>query len=477
MNVRTRNLLAACKSLENAANKMTKWRPKFHLSPKVGWMNDPNGLCQFNGKYHIFFQYSPFDTKPGLNYWGHFTTEDFVNYDYLSPALCSDENFDCHGVYSGSALVSDNKLHLFYTGNVKLSGNEFDYVTSGREHNTIHAVSDDGVIFDTKKVVLKNSDYPSTVTCHVRDPKVYNFGDGYIMLLGARSINDSGEILIYRSSDLNNWKFSGTISSDRPFGYMWECPDLIESNGKLFICFSPQGIKEDGFRFNNIYQSGYAPIIGDFPNNCKIGEFTEFDCGFDFYAPQTFIDEQKRRILIGWAGLPDLDGIYVNPTEEYNWVHCLTVPRVITEKDGKLLQNPADELKKLRKNSLKSEINGEFYADSSDVFEAEIQMSESQNAIIEIKDSCTMKYINNVFMLSLNSSGCGRKNRSVKLERLDSIRILCDTSIIEVFINGGEKVFTTRFYPDANDKGIRLQNIKGAINIWQLDSFNIVERS
>ena len=67
MNVRQKNLLKACAALEGNASTDTKYRPKYHISPKVGWLNDPNGLCQLNGLYHIFYQYSPFDTKPGLN--------------------------------------------------------------------------------------------------------------------------------------------------------------------------------------------------------------------------------------------------------------------------------------------------------------------------------------------------------------------------------------------------------------------------
>ncbi|MFR6588642.1 MAG: hypothetical protein ACLUSL_13315 [Ruminococcus sp.] len=72
MNVRTKNLICACRRLEETTSPAQKWRPQFHLSPPTGWMNDPNGLCQFRGSHHIFFQYSPFDVQTGLNYWGHF---------------------------------------------------------------------------------------------------------------------------------------------------------------------------------------------------------------------------------------------------------------------------------------------------------------------------------------------------------------------------------------------------------------------
>ena len=66
-NVRTINLKNACRALERSADKETRWRPAFHLSPMTGWLNDPNGLCQIGATHHVFFQYSPFDGKPGLN--------------------------------------------------------------------------------------------------------------------------------------------------------------------------------------------------------------------------------------------------------------------------------------------------------------------------------------------------------------------------------------------------------------------------
>ena len=75
-------------------------RLKFHLMPKTGWLNDPNGLCQFHGTYHIYYQYTPFEPTGELKLWGHYTTKDFVSYIDEGPALFPDSEFDAHGVYS-----------------------------------------------------------------------------------------------------------------------------------------------------------------------------------------------------------------------------------------------------------------------------------------------------------------------------------------------------------------------------------------
>ena len=75
--------------------------------------------------------------------------------------------------------------------------------------------------------------------------------------------------------------------------------------------------------------------------------FQELDRGFDFYAPQSMEAPDGRRILIGWMGLPDVE----YPTDTSGWAHCLTIPRQLSLKDSKLIQQPVDEMKKLRRQS------------------------------------------------------------------------------------------------------------------------------
>ena len=66
-------------------------RLAFHIQPEVGWLNDPNGLVQVNGIYHIYHQYNPFDAaRGGATMWNHLSTQDFVHYRDHSPALFPD---------------------------------------------------------------------------------------------------------------------------------------------------------------------------------------------------------------------------------------------------------------------------------------------------------------------------------------------------------------------------------------------------
>ena len=131
-------------------------RNGFHLMPPTGWMNDPNGLCQLDEQYHVFFQYAPYDAKGnGTKGWGHYRTKNWCEFEYMSVPLLPDEEFDRDGVYSGSSFIDDKGMHLFYTGNVKLPGNH-DYTTSGRLADTILVESQDGIHFGYLDMTQEN---------------------------------------------------------------------------------------------------------------------------------------------------------------------------------------------------------------------------------------------------------------------------------------------------------------------------------
>ena len=310
MNALTRDLVKLVNITENEMaeqEKVTggKFREKLHLMPPVGWLNDPNGLCQFNGVYHAFFQYSPFNAEGGVKMWGHYTSKDMIDWEYHGVKLYPDQPFDCHGVYSGSTFIEDGKMYVYYTGNVKLEDGEFDYINTGREANTVLVVSEDGETFGAKKELMRNSDYPSNLTCHVRDPKVWKEGDTYYMIQGARTRDDVGQALIFESADKVNWKFRSRVESEAPFGYMWECPDYFEVDGTKILSTSVQGLEGGVWDDRNVYQSGYFVIDGNILDEYKLSEYYLWDYGFDYYAPQSFEAEDGRRIHISWMGMPD----------------------------------------------------------------------------------------------------------------------------------------------------------------------------
>lgn len=418
------------------------WRQALHLEPPTGWMNDPNGLCYAGGKYHVFFQYTP-EAADGsdLRRWGHYeSSDDGRSWEFTGTFLSPDIPEDRTGVFSGSAVSIDGVIHIFYTGNVELEG-DYDYVTSGREANQIHVISADGRIAGPKSVILRNSDYPDWCSCHVRDPKVWIDEGIWKMVLGARTLDDKGCVLFYEADDPEHWTYVKSLSvSD--FGYMWECPDLFTVEGSVFLGVSPQGLPHEEYRFQNAFSSGYFRVDGD-----TLRDFEEFDYGFDFYAPQTFVDKNGDRILIGWMGIGDSS--YTNPTIALGRQHCLTLPRRLSlATDGSIRQEPVIHPDLLGKTEIIEVGQTKVSALPCDI----TIPSVSRDLILKIED-VQIRYDGSVLVLDLEgaASGYGRKIRKVRTGPITDLRVICDRSSIEVFADRGRYVMSTRFYPEEKE--------------------------
>lgn len=470
MSVLTTVLRQQIEELETRGQKGAK-RLKFHLMPPVGWLNDPNGLCQHRGVYHVFFQYTPFDARGGLKVWGHYTSRDLLSWSYEGTPLLPDTPYDCHGVYSGSALGEEDGLHLFYTGNIKLDG-DYDYIHNGRRAYTMLTSSADGIHFGEKIPVLRPEDYPRGYTCHIRDPKVWKAEGFYYMALGGRREDDKGAVLLYRSRDREHWELYRELTTEEPFGYMWECPDVIPMGKQTYLAVSPQGVTREEYRHQNLYQSGYFRLEDPEGACSQVKDFREWDWGFDFYAPQTFLDEKGRRILIGWAGMPDVEEEYQNPTVEEGWQHALTLPRVLREENGILCQEPAEELEALRTGERLIEGNGRWDW-AADTYDLELRLPGGGPVRIRLAKGVELCYEDSVVKLTLSpEAGCGRRERKLRLTRLDSLRVLADTSLMELYFNGGQEVMTTRYYTPI--EGIAIQGPEGiAGGLWQMQPMQV----
>ena len=462
------------KELRELAAK-DKDRLNYHIMPTSGWVNDPNGLCQFKGVYHIYYQYSPFDVNGKLKLWGHITTEDFIKYQEHEPVLYPDFRYDQNGVYSGSAVVRNGKINYFYTGNVKHLDGDYDYIMTGREQNLIACSSEDGFNFSEKELIMTNTDFPSKLSLHVRDPKVYHKNGIDYMVIGARDDNSTGCILVLKGKDLKDWECHTVIYSDEKFGYMWECPDLFDLNGETVLVTCPQGVPEEGYIYKNVHQNGYFLVNGDLESkDVNLSEFRLLDYGFDFYAPQSFEDESGRRILVGWMGIPDAD--YTNRTTENGWQHALTMPRELILKDGIIYQRPVEEIKALRGNMRT------FAADEFKNLEVEnlsfelcAEFEKCNGFKLNLRNDISLSFDKSKGLIELNmgESGCGRDARYAYCDEIRNIDVYSDTSAFEIFINDGEIVFTTRAYTDGTQK-IGFEKLDGLSKVCMYDMKKIV---
>ena len=424
----------------------------FHVEPELGWLNDPNGLVQIGDTYHIYHQYDPFDAAHGGPVlWNHLTTKDFVTYENHGPVLFPDSDLDSSGAYSGSAFVRDGKIHYFYTGNVKhFDRDDYDYVLTGREQNQIHMVAENPDELGEKRIAVGPVDYPDDIGTHVRDPKILEHDGIYYMVLGARTKDDRGCVLVYTSRDLEDWSYATRIEPGEKFGFMWECPDLFELDGELILVCCPQGVPADGWCYRNPHQCVWFPIEADWEApSFKIagqGMPPMVDAGFDFYAPQSFEDAAGRRLMIGWSGCPDATA--ESPTVARGWQCALTVPRELSMRGGKLCQQPAHEIERMRGNCIRA-VGGETVEEPGRLLDLVVSCEGAQVIELEIRKGVFVRYTDGMLTLDMGDEGYGRDQRSIELSELRDLRVLSDTTMVEIFANGGEAALTSRTYSPA----------------------------
>ena len=449
------------------------WRLTYHQMPATGWLNDPNGAVQFKGTYHLYHQYVPETPNGGATHWGHKTSQDMVHFKEEDIFLSPDQLFDEDGVYSGSAFVHDDKIHFFYTGNVKHEG-DHDYTYSGREQNTIHVVSADGFTVESREVVIAHADYPAGYTDHIRDPKVFEHAGVYYMILGARTRDNLGHILLYRSDDLYDWSYQGVfLAGNEEQGFMWECPDYFELDDSQVVLFSPQGLLPTTYNYHNPHTVGYLTGAINWDEYAFEPEtdFVELDHGFDFYAPQTFEDESGRRILWAWMGIGDTEPEYGNPTVARGWQHAMALPRQLTLENGRLKQRPLPEYQSLRQHTQthrlceieESTLKGEIY-------ELLVEFDETPRSFeLTLRQDSKLSYQDGLLTLKHGESGFGRRKRMIPLTDLSQLQIFSDTSSLEIFVNDGEFVMTSRVYPSPDQQMIHVTgDAQGQISYWDL---------
>ena len=432
------------------------WRNRFHIQPPTGLLNDPNGLIYHNGIYHIFFQWHPNSPTHGLKYWNHVVSTDLVHFTQSETILKPDSVLDSHGAYSGSAIIINNEIQLYYTGNTRNENNEripFQIIAN---------LNND--IISNKRVAI---DYiPDGYTDHFRDPKVFKKDNTYHMIIGAQTADLKGTALMFESLNGEQWSFKYRLKTKYDnLGFMWECPDLITLNNQDILLFCPQGSMNTPKEEHNIYPSAY--LLGNFDietgylSNTDNPAYTDY--GFDFYAPQTFLDEYGNTVLIAWIGMPEIE----YPTDINMWAHVLSIPRILSIKNNKLYQIPHPNLTNLRKRESISFDNKEIYELIVDNITESISID-----LYESTEKLILKYDKDSNTLTLdrgemfNQFGVeyGTQRQINMDEPLNCLWLIRDTSTIEIFINNGRYTMTARFFPN---------DISGNININSIEYDNL----
>lgn len=453
---------------EKAPSVNAVMKPGFHLTAPTGWINDPNGFCYFQGKYHIFCQYNPCHSRWDTMHWGHWTSTDLIRWTWEGVALAPDQPYDCMGCFSGTAAVVGDTLHLLYT----CVHPDTDGVVIQEQ---AIATSRDGVHFvksPLNPVLRKNDLPPDGERRDFRDPRVYPDQGGWRLLLANKN-ERCGRQLLYESSDLIHWTYRGVFLQE--LSEMPECPDFFHLDGKdvLVTCLMNQ--PREGYRFQYGHHD-VAYVTGRTEGVSFVQESLDsVDLGQDFYAPQTVLAPDGRRIMVGWMMMwgEATPPLYL----DHGWQGAYTFPREISLQDGKLCQRPVREIQGLYgrqlcleradvKGSLQLEgVSGQHYhlkLTAGDLYEPfSMHLKEDGTEYVELR------YDPQTGVLSMDRSRMGHPVYAQPGEEAHDVsylqlvpghtlalEILSDTCSLEVFAGHGMGAMTSLCFPKGTGTGI-----------------------
>lgn len=451
------------------------WRQTFHIQPEMGLLNDPNGFSYFNGDYHLFYQWFPLGPVHGLKYWYHTKSKDLVNWENVGVGLAPTESFETHGIFSGTAFAENDRLYLFYTGNVR------DQNWTRYPYQCMATMDKNNQIDKYSEPVIDQ--VPDGYTDHFRDPALFKDGERYYSLIGAQRKDLTGCLLVYQSDDLQSWQYRGELKTAYPnFGHMWECPGYLTYDDRALLIVSPQGLEKDGDNYQNLYQAGY--LLGDRIDFETVSfnheAFVEWDHGFDFYAPQVMRDPSGNDFLVGWMGLPEIE----YPTDRHGWAHCLTMPRRLIIENDRVLQQPMEAMQQLRKEKQtlnqtltdQQVTNLDFVGERYELICSFDQITAEQFGVkVRVGDGeeTIFSYHNKDKKLKLDRTNAGvpvgEEYGTTRLTAFEAeqfiFQLFVDQSSIEIFVNNGEKVFTSRIFPSDDSNGITFFAEGGSVQL------------
>lgn len=461
-------------------------RPLFHITPTVGWMNDPNGFSFYQGEYHLFYQYYPYDLHWNAPYWGHLKSRDFIKWERLPAALAPDRDYDGQGVFSGSAVeMSDGRHLLMYTG---VQGKD----QTPECHQTQCMAVGDGVNYEKyeKNPVITTEEIPEECFAKdFRDPKIWRDPeDGcYYAVVGLRVADGSGAIPLFSSKDGFQWKYVTVLDYCRnQYGRMWECPDFFSLGEKYLLIISPQEMLARGIEFHN--GNEVICLVGDYDRKSHSfarEKIIAVDYGLDFYAPQTLETQDGRRILIAWMQAWESSRFC---PEGAKWNGMYTIPRELSYSDGRLIQKPVRELENYRGEAViyrEVEAQGcvELPGISGRVLDMTVEFRPKDGECVEnftvylaqsqeYEVSVIYDSRKNTLCVDRTKSGypydivCRReapvRNRGGEIK----LRIIMDRFSVEIFVNEGEQVMSSVVYTPQSAEGISFEvSGKGWLNV------------
>jgi len=466
-----------------------KYRPQFHFSPKINWTNDPNGLVYVKGVYHLFYQFNPFQNFWGHMTWGHATSKDLLHWNHQPIAIPEEKDTM---IFSGTCVYDQNNssglgtkqkppMVAIYTGHIK-DLNQSQHVAYSIDEGKTWTKYNKNPILD-----LGKKDF--------RDPKVFWYAPKKYWVMCV-NLPQAHQVQFYASTNLLKWTFLSDFGPKGDTTGVWECPDLVQipvlnSTNKKWILQVSMSEKMQYFigEFNGI----------NFTLDSNQKTILRPDAGPDYYAGISYgqLPNNHLPTSIAWANNWRYAGnIPTNP-----WKGAMSLPRNLwaEQRNGVwyLIQQPIANLNRLRKKlafqKTTMEVKNEYISLAAigikeDVYECDFELSSTSSEKVGISvlndnlSGVEIGYepnLNKVFINRTNTNDIFDKSFSTisyftapinKATDKIKFKVFVDNSIIEVFVNEGESVFTVQAFPVHSDKNIKIlnSNTQGAVKNLQI---------
>jgi beta-fructofuranosidase len=455
-------------------------RPIYHFLPPSNWMNDPNGLFYWQGRYHLFYQFNPHGPTWGFIHWGHASSSDMVHWMDHPIALRPGESAgDANGCWSGCVVDDHGVPTAVYTGFVDPAHTPVMLARARDPELLAWEKSQHNPIVKGPPEGVSQIDF--------RDPYVWQEDGAWKMVMGAGLENGEGGVLLYQSSDLIDWEYLGPLFTDRQLDsvQMWECPNFFPLGNRYVLLVS---------LFPDVL--GVYYYVGEYDGRIfqpqKEGYLSQSRF---FYAPQVRRLKDDRTILMGWL----LEGREEEALLAAGWAGVQSLPRALSlDEDGHLVSRPIREIQSLRKDLLEIPKLNLKAGERSKLpvtgrhLEIELTLKRAEAGLRldllaspdgEEKTRLTLKPKSNMLELDLGNSSLSSQveNPTIAVDIPEggpegrSLHVFIDGSVIEAWVDD-QIALTGRAFPilSASDN-LTLSSLGGDLQIspmkiWRMDA-------
>jgi beta-fructofuranosidase len=444
-------------------------REQYHFGPFVNWANDPNGLCWYQGYYHLFYQCNPFEQVWSDMFWGHAVSRDLVHWIHL-PHVLEPQQELCQnkalkgGAFSGSAVVTDEAMLLYLTRHEgPLTDGE-----ATRQWQT-KAICRDGISVTGERTIIE--DKPPGAGYDFRDPKVQMI-DGHNYMVLAAALDAVPSILLYEETKPDKWLYQGPLVQESEKGITtFECPDFFKLDG-AYVGIGAWMFHHDA---HGRYQMTKC-YIGSFDGQqLHVQQKQWLDFGSNCYAVQTF-EHDGRRLAIGW-----ISDFYDEHVELENGARgSFTLPRELSVRDNHLHMIPAKECyalldRKLAYDPFDERKNGLVIPGNCYYVHATLKGDQPFKLVLAHDGEDTLSLVRESGQVQLVSSKKAMTGIHFPSDvtGVREIEAFVDRRVVEVFLNKGEGAGTKLFYQTSKEGYLKADFYDGDLErmeVWTVSS-------